>query len=74
TMAALRGDQYVKIPSPSKALGLQRSGVRSEAPQGQDRVQIEQIAQALSEHGQQRVSAIVYLAWESGMRLREVIL
>ena len=74
TMAALRGDQYVKIPSPSKALGLQRSGVRSEAPQGQDRVQIEQIAQALSEHGQQRVSAIVYLARETGMRLREVIL
>jgi integrase len=37
-------------------------------------VQIEQIAQALSEHGQQRVSAIVYLARETGMRLREVIL
>ncbi|MDD1946768.1 integrase domain-containing protein [Pseudomonas carnis] len=74
TMAALRGDQYVKIPSPSKALGLQRSGVRSEAPQGQDRVQIEQIAQALSEHDQQRVSAIVYLARKAGMRLREAIL
>ena len=74
TMAALRGDQYVKIPSPSKVLGLQRSGVRSEAPQGQDRVQVEQIARALSEHGQQRVSAIVRLAREIGMRLREVIL
>ncbi|WP_460154308.1 integrase domain-containing protein [Pseudomonas sp. S3_G06] len=75
TMAALRGDQYVKIPSPSKALGLQRSGVRSEAPQGQDRVQIELIAQALSERGQQsRVSAIVLLARETGMRLREAIL
>ncbi|MBF0638635.1 integrase domain-containing protein [Pseudomonas protegens] len=74
TMAALRGDQYVKIPSPSKALGLLRSGVRSEAPQGQDRVQVEQIAQALSERGQQRVSAIVLLARETGMRLREAIL
>ncbi|AVE08143.1 integrase [Pseudomonas palleroniana] len=74
TMAALRGDQYVKIPSPSKALGLQRSGVRSEAPQGQDRAQVEQIAQALSERGQQRVSAIVHLAREAGMRLREAIL
>jgi integrase len=75
TMAALRGDQYVKIPSPSKALGLQRSGVRSEAPQGQDRVQVELIAQALSERGQQsRVSAIVLLARETGMRLREAIL
>lgn len=28
TMAALRGDQYVKVPSPSKALGMQRTGVR----------------------------------------------
>lgn len=75
TMAALRGDKYVKIPSPIKALGLQRSGVRSEAPQGQDRVQIELIAQALSERGQQsRVSAIVLLARETGMRLREAIL
>lgn len=74
TMAALRGDQYVKIPSPSKVLGLQRSGVRSEAPQGQGRVKVEQIAQALSEHGQQRVSAIVHLAREAGMRLREAIL
>ncbi|MBD8237558.1 integrase domain-containing protein [Pseudomonas fluorescens] len=74
TMAALRGDQYVKIPSPSKALGLQRSGLRSEAPQGQDRVQVEQIAQTLSERGQQRISAIVHLARETGMRLREAIL
>ncbi|QXI07018.1 integrase domain-containing protein [Pseudomonas tensinigenes] len=74
TMAALRGDQYVKIPSPSKALGLQRSGVRSELPQGQDRVQVRLIAQALSERQQSRVSAIVHLARETGMRLREAIL
>ena len=74
TMAALRGDQYVKIPSPSKALGMQRSNVRGEAPQGQDRAQIELIARALSERGQQRVAAIVHLAREAGMRLREAIL
>ena len=74
TMAALRGDQYVKIPSPSKALGMQRSNVRGEAPQGQDRAQIELIARALSERGQQRVTAIVHLARETGMRLREAIL
>ena len=74
TMAALRGDQYVKIPSPSKTLGLQRSSVRGEAPQGQDRGQIELIARALSERGQQRVGAIVHLARETGMRLRESIL
>lgn len=32
TMAALRGDQYVKLPSPSKALGMQRTGVRQSVP------------------------------------------
>lgn len=74
TMAALRGDQYVKIPSPSKALGLQRSSVRGEAPQGQDRAQIELFALVLSERGQQRVAAIVHLARDTGMRLREAIL
>lgn len=74
TMAALRGDQYVKIPTPSKALGLQRSGVRNEVPQGQDRAQVKLIARALSERQQSRVSAIVYLAREAGMRLREAIL
>ena len=74
TLAALRGDQYVKIPIPSKALGLQRSSVRSEAPQGQDRVQVKLIAQALSERKQARVSAIVLLVRETGTRLREAIL
>jgi len=74
TMAALRGDQYVKIPSPSKALGLQRLSVRSDAPQGQDRVQVRLIAQTLSERQQSRVAAIVLLARETGMRLREAIL
>ncbi|MDU8417058.1 integrase domain-containing protein [Pseudomonas syringae] len=74
TMAALRGDQYVKIPSPSKALGLQRSSVRSEAPQGQNRAQIELIALVLSQRGQERVAAIVHLARDTGMRLREAIL
>jgi hypothetical protein len=34
TIAALRGDQYVKLLSPSKALGMQRSGVRQSVPQG----------------------------------------
>ncbi len=29
TMAALRGDQYVKLPSPSNALGMQRTGFGS---------------------------------------------
>ena len=32
-MAALRGDQYVKVSSPSKALGMQRTRGRQSVPQ-----------------------------------------
>ncbi|HDS0930913.1 integrase domain-containing protein [Pseudomonas sp. KCJK9058] len=74
TMAALRGDQYVKLPSPSKALGMQRSGVRDSAPQGQDRKQVKQIVDVLCSQHQLRAAAIVLLARATGMRLREAIL
>ncbi|NBK37499.1 integrase [Pseudomonas soli] len=74
TMAALRGDQYVKLPSPSKALGMQRTGVRHSVPQGQDREQVKQIVDALCRNNQQRAAAIVLLARATGMRLREAIL
>jgi integrase len=73
-MAALRGDQYVKLPSPSKALGMQRTGVRQLVPQGQDREQIKQIVDALCSRDQLRAAAIVLLARATGMRLREAIL
>ncbi|MDT8926632.1 integrase domain-containing protein [Pseudomonas taiwanensis] len=74
TMAALRGDQYVKLPSPSKALGMQRTGVRQSVPQGQDREQVKQIVDALCNRGQRRAAAMVLLARATGMRLREAIL
>lgn len=74
TMAALRGDQYVKLPSPSKALGMQRTGVRQSVPQGQDRKQVMQIVDALCRQHQLRAAAIVLLARATGMRLREAIL
>ena len=74
TMAALRGDQYVRLPSPSKALGMQRSGVRQSVPQGQDREQVKQIVDALCRDHQQRAAAIILLARATGMRLREAIL
>ncbi|EMO4457500.1 TPA: integrase domain-containing protein [Pseudomonas aeruginosa] len=74
TMAALRGDQYVKVPSPSKALGMQRTGVRQSVPQGQDRDQVKQIVDALCRDHQHRAAAIVLLARAAGMRLREAIL
>ncbi|MFG0864094.1 integrase domain-containing protein [Pseudomonas sp. FYR_7] len=74
TMAALRGDQYVKLPSPSKALGMQRTGVRQSVPQGQDREQVKQIVGALCQQHQLRAAAILLLARATGMRLREAIL
>ncbi|MGY3325744.1 integrase domain-containing protein [Pseudomonas sp. TE3911] len=74
TMAALRGDQYVKVPSPSKALGIRRTSVRRSAPQGQDREHVKRIVDVLCENQQPRVAAIAQLARATGMRLREAIL
>lgn len=73
TMAALRGDHQVKIPSPSKTLGMQRSSVRVSAPQGQDREVVIRVIDALK-HQYPRAAAIVWLARETGMRLREATL
>ncbi|MBF8755356.1 integrase domain-containing protein [Pseudomonas sp. BT-42-2] len=74
TMAALRGDQCVKLPSPSKALGMQRTGARQMMPQGQNREQVRQIFDALCRAHLQRAAAVVLLARATGMRLREAIL
>lgn len=73
TMAALRGDQYMKVPSPSKALGMRRSIIRMTVPQGQDRDHVTRIVDALHEQ-HPRAAAIVQLARATGMRLREAIL
>lgn len=74
TMAALRGDQYVKVPSPSKALGIRRTSVRRSVPQGQDREHVKRIIDVLCEHQMPRAAAITQLARATGMRLREAIL
>ncbi|MDV3058688.1 MULTISPECIES: integrase domain-containing protein [Pseudomonas] len=74
TMAALRGDQYVKVPSPSKALGMRRTSVRQSVPQGQYREHVKRIVDELCEHQMPRAAAIVQLARATGMRLREAIL
>jgi hypothetical protein len=74
TMAALRGDQYVKVPSPSKALGMQRTSVRRSVTQGQDREQVKRIVEVLCEHQMPRAAAIAQLTRTTGMRLREAIL
>lgn len=74
TLAALRGDQDVRIFSPSQALGQQRCTVRIRAPDGQDLQQLRRVRQALIERQHERVAAIVMLARTTGMRLREAIL
>ncbi|WP_447869324.1 integrase domain-containing protein [Pseudomonas putida] len=74
TMAALRGDQNVKVPSPSKALGMQRTSIRQSVPQGQDREHVKRIVDALCEHQMPRAAVITQLARATGMRLREAIL
>ncbi|UVM50141.1 MULTISPECIES: integrase domain-containing protein [unclassified Pseudomonas] len=74
TMAALRGDQYVKVPSPSKALGMRRTSVRRSVPQVQDHEQVKRIVEVLCEDQQPRAAAIAQLARATGMRLREAIL
>jgi hypothetical protein len=73
-MAALRGDQYVKVPSPSRALGMQRTGVRQSVPQGQDHEHMQRIVEALCSRQHLRAAGIVQLARATGMRLREAIL
>lgn len=73
TMAALRGDQYVKVPSPSRALGMQRTTIRTTAPQGQYREHLMRIVETLNEQ-HPRAAAITQLARATGMRLREAIL
>lgn len=74
TLAALRGDQEVRIISPSQELGQQRSTIRMRAPDGQDQQQVQQLLHALAEQKHERVAAIVMLARTTGMRLREAIL
>ncbi|WLG48858.1 integrase domain-containing protein [Pseudomonas sp. FP1742] len=74
TMAALRGDLYVKVPSPSTALGMRRTSVRCSVPQGQDREYVKKIVEVLCAHQQPRAAAIAQLARATGMRMREAIL
>lgn len=74
TLAALRGDRSVRISSPSRELGYQRSTLRVVKPDGQDRQQMRRAIEALQEQQNSRVAAITLLARETGMRLRETIL
>jgi len=74
TLAALRGDQNVRITSPSQALGQQRSSIRTRTLDGQDYQQVRRVIEELGKQRHERVAAIVLLARATGMRLREAIL
>lgn len=74
TLAALRGDQKMRIISPSQTFGLQRSTVRIRVPDGQDLQQVRRVMQVLIDQKYERVGAIVMLSRTTGMRLREAIL
>ncbi|MFF5867666.1 integrase domain-containing protein [Pseudomonas sp. NPDC012596] len=74
TLAALRGDQDVKVISPSQTLGKHRSNVRTRAPDGLDYQEVQRVALSLVEHQYERVAAIIMLARTTGMRLREAML
>ncbi|NMZ24828.1 integrase [Pseudomonas proteolytica] len=74
TLAALRGDQDVRLPSPSQALGEHRANVRKRSPDGQERQHLHRVIELLIEQNHNRVAAIALLARETGMRLRETVL
>ncbi|WP_433735047.1 integrase domain-containing protein [Pseudomonas monteilii] len=74
TLAALRGDQHVRVISPCQALGQQRSNVRTRAPDGQDHKEVQRVLHSLVEQQHERIAAVVMLARATGMRLREAIL
>lgn len=62
TLAALGGDQCVKLPGSSKALGMQRIGGRHSVARGQDREQVKQVVDIFCRDRQLRAAAIVLFA------------
>lgn len=72
TLSAMRGDKEIAV-SPSQFVG-ERSSVKTEAPRGLDRNNVQSAVQALNEKGLYRAAAVVQLARETGVRLREATL
>ncbi|MEX2125958.1 MAG: integrase domain-containing protein [Woeseia sp.] len=68
-LESMRGDRQVRI-APATVVG-QRRLVRAEAPAGLDRDTVRQCADHLRSAGCERVAAVVELAREFGLRLRE---
>lgn len=70
-MAAMRGDSAVRV---SPSLVGQRQNVRTTAPTGMDRGTVSAAQSAMRDTGLNRAAAVVGLAREFGMRLREASL
>lgn len=68
-LSAMRGNNTLKV-SPSEAVG-QRSHVRSEAPGGIDRAQVQNACDSMMAAGLNRAAAVTGLAREFGMRGKE---
>jgi len=71
-LEALRGDRTIRV-SPSGLVG-QRNHVRRSAPAGLDRGSVHQCAEPLRAAGHDRVAAVVELARDLGLRVREASL
>jgi len=74
TLAALRGDNAVRLASPSLAIGRKRSNSRTHIPDGISHDHVSRIAKVLIDQQFERIGAIVLLARSLGMRLREAVL
>lgn len=72
TLSALRGDETIKV-SPASFVG-ERSHVRTEAPGGLDRTEVQTASTSMREAGLGRAAAVTELAREFGLREREATL
>lgn len=72
TMRAMAGDQSIKV-SPREYAGA-RHNVRTEAPAGMDRSQVDQAAASMRDAGLDRAAAVAELARELGVRESEAAL
>ncbi len=71
-MESLRHDRTLRV-SPATFVG-NRTNIRQTAPAGLDRLKVEAAADALRQHGHERVASLVELARDFGLRFREASL
>lgn len=70
---ALRGDQLIRIDSPTKIVG-QRDAIRRNPPTGLNLQQVKKVTAALREAGLARAAVVVEFCRSFGVRVREAVL